>query len=200
MVGHDERLAHEHRAEGLRIGLPSSRPCEHAWAVHIQGRNLRDLDAAALGRLIRRPEDNSGAIVKPTDGRVLLLAEYAEIHGASPRLEKKPDESYSNIGFWGNPKDSVSWRFELEHPGTYDVVVRASSAGQSSRFLVKANDQSIRAMSRATASWSHFETYKVGWLAFKTAGLHTLIIAPDDAGTWNAIGLQYVELSKGVSR
>lgn len=42
MLGCNERLAYEHRPDGLVVKLPKTRPCNHAWALHIRGRNLRD--------------------------------------------------------------------------------------------------------------------------------------------------------------
>ncbi len=196
MVGYKKPLEYEHAADGLLLKLPETRPCEYAWALHIQGQRLRDFDILKLKKLTAQPEDKEVSVVKPVDGSIQLLAECAEIHGNSPKLETKPDESYSNIGYWGNPGDWVSWNFEVGDPGRYDVVVRASSAGRASGFLVEVNQQRIKASSRITSSWSDFETYKVGQFEINKKGLHTLTVTPDNTTMWNSIGLQYVKLKK----
>ena len=41
------------------------------------------------------------------DGSVVLHARDATIHGRTPRYES--GDGKDNIGYWSNPKDSVSW-------------------------------------------------------------------------------------------
>ncbi|MBE3068648.1 MAG: alpha-L-fucosidase, partial [Planctomycetes bacterium] len=53
-------------------------------------------------------------IRQAADGTITLRAVEADIHGTSPQYES--GDGKDNIGFWQNPKDSVSWRFRVERP------------------------------------------------------------------------------------
>ncbi len=48
-----EALAFECTEDGLAVELPKSKPCEHAWGLHIRGRSLRDYDAAEIMKQIK---------------------------------------------------------------------------------------------------------------------------------------------------
>ena len=46
MLGAAQPLAFEQTAKGLVVTLPETKPCEHAWALRIQGKGLRMKEAA----------------------------------------------------------------------------------------------------------------------------------------------------------
>ncbi len=44
LLGHEGNLSYSRTSEGLSVELPAARPCEHAWALCITGRKLRDFE------------------------------------------------------------------------------------------------------------------------------------------------------------
>lgn len=86
----------------------------------------------------------------------MLNADEAEIHGSSPRVEKKPNVDKSNIGYWDSADDWVSWRVKIPKIGVYSIAARISSAGRATRFAVELNDQRVEAESIRTGSWAEF--------------------------------------------
>jgi alpha-L-fucosidase len=60
LIGYKEQLTHEQTEDGLLVRLPSTRPCEHAWALRIEGRNLRDFDSDELSGVAAERLDSKG--------------------------------------------------------------------------------------------------------------------------------------------
>ena len=164
----------------LAVAMPDLQPCENAVVLKIRG---RDLKAAAPG-ITQRP-----------DGRVLLAAAEATIHGATPQYESGGGKD--QIGYWGDPKDYVSWDFRLTRPGTFDVEITYScSAGcDGSEFTVAAGDQALTGRSKATGTWATYTTGKLGTLRFGKAGMHALSVKPKSDPPWKVIGLKSVTLT-----
>ena len=198
LLGHKEKLNFKAAQDELTIELPEEKPCEHAWALLIQGKNLRNFDAEKIieqnekaieaARLAKIPRARKGVIV--------LMADKAEFHGSSPRLEQKPNMEYQNIGHWGSGSDWLSWDFKVDEPGTYDVYVETSSESKQSDFIISVNDQKVPASTKVTSSWSTFTLYKIGKVKLTKSGVNQLQFKPADSQTWTPIGLTYVKLVK----
>lgn len=186
MLGHPEPLIHEQTPDGLSVKLPEEKPCAHAWALKITGRQLRDF-----------PSREIVYTVKPDrEGDFLLDAADAEIHGPTPRLEQKSSAQKQNIGYWDNWRDSVSWRIEAPEKGDYDVTVRASSAYGISDFVIEMGARKRIGRSRPTLSWEEFVTIHVGRLRIDGPGEAELVFRPRDSASWKPLGLLDIRLEK----
>ena len=60
-------------------------------------------------RKAKRPSGPGG------DGRIVLPANEAEIHGNTPQYEH--DGEKDQIGFWADPNDYVSWDIKVAKAG-----------------------------------------------------------------------------------
>jgi alpha-L-fucosidase len=68
--------------------------------------------------------DNS--LAQRADRHIVLEAHRAEIHkaGADAGSQLVVERS-GNVAKWTDPRDSLSWRFKVVHPGTYRVRIRS---------------------------------------------------------------------------
>ena len=183
LLGHSGKLKWKQTADGLEVVLPVKRPSEHAFALKISGRQLQPMPIPPA------------ASHYDAQGRIVLEARDAKIHGDTPRYEL--DGAKDQIGFWSNPKDYVSWTFEVLRPGTYDVAVTYSCATGSAgdEFVIVSGDQKLTGKSVATGSWFTYATKNLGQLKFEKAGSYTLAVKPKTAPTWKTIGLQSVVMT-----
>ena len=55
------------------------------------------------------------------DGRIVLPARNADVHGVNVRYEARPDKD--TIGYWTRADDWVSWDFELARPGEFKAII-----------------------------------------------------------------------------
>ena len=114
LLGWSGDLRWEQTTIGLEVVLPAKRLCNYAFALKIKGDRLRP---SPLRESLAHYDE---------EGRIVLEAWNAEIHGQTPRYESSSEKD--QIGYWSNPQDYVSWDFEVLRPGTYEVAVTYSCA------------------------------------------------------------------------
>jgi len=185
LVGHDGRLPFRQTEDGLAVELPTRRPCKYAWALRITGKDLGSLKPYETLDLV--PADARGAFV--------LDADDAKLHGNTPKVEQKPGARKSNIGYWANPEDYVSWTIDVKKPGRYAVEVVYSCAGVSSCFTVAVGGQALTGESKVTGNWAEFTTHRLGEIDIPKAGRHVVTVKPTTPPAWKVIGLMSVSLS-----
>jgi alpha-L-fucosidase len=123
------------------------------------------------------------------DGVIALSAEDATLEGHGLKLENKGGASF--IGYWSNPKDSVSFSVRFEKAGVQTVGIewacpdKAAGSKTEVRLFDKDNKQ-IAALPwtvGTTGSWEKFQTAAVGGIEVPKAGIYTLrLVALDKPG------------------
>ena len=183
LLGHSGRLAWTQTTEGLVVSLPAQRPCEHVWAFRIDGAGLQPAPVVA-----------DVSIEVDAGGRFVLRAGEATIHGDSPRYEEGGGKD--QIGYWGDPKDFVSWDLRVAASGSFAVEITYSCAAGAagSEFVVEAGGQALTGKSVSTGSWADYRTDKLGTLTFDKPGTVTLAVRPKAEPKWKVIGLKSVTI------
>ncbi len=122
--------------------------------------------------------------VQLSDGKIILSALDAAVHGKTAKLESHPGNH--RIGFWTDPSDSVSWSFVPSRWGRYRVDLVYSLAGKGDSEIEIAinpgrtklelkNPDFDRATSiltaklKPTGSWYHYQTATIGVHYFNDA-------------------------------
>lgn len=183
LLGHAAALDWQQTGDGLVINLPEQKPCDLAYAFKISAPELNPV-AAVYDR----------AIVPGADGRIVLAAAEAEIHGVTPRYEYGGGKD--QIGAWAKAEDFVSWNFKLAKPGRYALEITYSCAPSApgSQFTVEAGGQKLTGKSALTGSWATYRTDPLGTLTFDKPGNLTLSVRPQAGAKWKVIGLKAVIL------
>jgi hypothetical protein len=138
------------------------------------------------GDLTVRPE---------ADGRIVLRARDADTHGPTPAYAGM--DGNDHIGWWGDPKDFVSWTFEAPRAGEYSVqaVYSCDRGAGGSAFTVTVGEQALPGESRETGSWKAYAPHDLGRIRVEKAGRHTLSVKPKTPPAWKVIGLNSVTLT-----
>ena len=100
------------------------------------------------------------AVVADADGRILLPAAKARIHGATPKYEHSGAKD--QIGYWNGAADFVSWDIKVTKPGTYAVEIAYSCTAAGSAFTVEVGGQKLSGTPISTGSWAKYRTDQVG--------------------------------------
>lgn len=113
------------------------------------------------------------ALTAGKDGVFALDAADAELHGNSIAVETM--DGRSNIGFWLNASDFVSWKIKVEKAGRYEAVMEyALDAGSNgSEFVVKAGNVGCPGKLKSTGNWKTYVSKTVGVLELP-AGVQTI--------------------------
>ncbi len=133
------------------------------------------------------------ALAQDKQGALRLLADDAEIHGATARVE---GEHHRNIGFWTDASDSVSWEARISRPGTFQVEVvqacPADSAGTA--YTLSAGGQTLSCTVAPTGGWQDYKTVVPGRLSFDHPCHVTVTLAPGTLKGYAVMNLRAVSL------
>lgn len=166
--------------EAIKVVLPERLPdqADSVLVLEIQG----------------EPEVERVILRQQADGAVVLGAGSADIHGPTPRLEYQTPRG--NIGYWGDPNDSVSWEFEIRKPGEFEVELSYScdDPAAGSEFTVSVGGQAVEGRTKPTGGWNRFARESLGRIRLGKPGRYTLTVQPKSEPKWQAMGLESVTL------
>ncbi len=186
LLGHGE-VPFRRTAGGLVVSLPKDRPCDHAYVLKVTG-----LDVAA-SRPLPPPPPAPVIVRAAADGTLTLPANAAQLHGSV----QVQSGSETNIGFWSDPQDSVSWRARFGAAGVYGITARIATAAGTTTFTVSVDGgTSVTLSAPDTKDWNVFQDVSGGPLRVDTAGDHTVTVRPADPNTWKAMNLASLTLTK----
>jgi putative membrane-bound dehydrogenase-like protein len=121
---------------------------------------------------------NQPVVVRPSDGRLALLATNCEIYGGEITFEKP----FQNIGYWHGVQDQVVWMVQLDKPGEFDVYLDwacdPDSAGNA--YVLEGTRTELRGKVASTGGWDKYQQRKIGTVMLD-AGSHRLTLRPDGA-------------------
>lgn len=130
------------------------------------------------------------------DGRIVLHARDAVVHGRVVRYEPEPHKN--TIGYWSDPKDTVSWDFEVTESGEYRVEILQGcgkgSGGSKVDFAV--GTQVLSVTVRDTGGFQNFITRDIGRLRFENPGRYTLTVTPQHKAGVAVMDLREVTLTR----
>ena len=129
---------------------------------------VRGIDKAGvavmnLKAITLRPASEGQDVVLPAaDGSVELDASDATVHGVTLRYEPNPKKLC--LGYWSNPADWASWRFEVGTPGPYRVEIQqgcgAGHGGSTAKVVVA--DAAFEFTVEDTGHFQNFRAREVG--------------------------------------
>jgi len=184
LLGSDAKLEWSQDDKGLAVALPEQKPCDYAFALKIEGKGLQPAEV---------PEQSS--VIRPAaDGSLTLDADGAELHGVQVQVESRG--GHSNVGFWDNPKDWISWKLQLPKGGAYQVTASIAAAAGDSELVLEAPGQQLAGKAARTNGWDDFQAVALGKLELKQAGECVVKLRPRDAATWKPINLRFLKLAK----
>lgn len=143
---------------------------------------LPSLFCAAARAQEKTPEAAPSAavsqVIKPReDGKIVLHASAAKIHGATLRYEPEPHKD--TLGYWTNKDDTASWEFEIPEAGRYrlSLLVGCGNGSGGSLVHVRLDEKTIPFIVRETGGFQNFKPVKLGEHVL-AAGRHRLALEP----------------------
>ncbi|MDQ2688188.1 MAG: alpha-L-fucosidase, partial [Armatimonadota bacterium] len=181
LLGAHGKAAWKRTADGLEVTLPAQKPCDHAWALKIEGLNLAASQPAP---------PVTPAIHAAADGTLTLPPDGADLTGAV----QFQNNAVPNIGIWDDPKDTVGWRVHFDAPGDYAVTAKVSAASGGTAFVLDAGGgAAVTFAVPKTDSWDDYQTV-TGTLKIDKIGDTTITARSADPAAWHAMNLATVIL------
>ena len=112
------------------------------------------------------------------DGRIVLHARDAIVHGRSLRYEPEPHKD--TLGYSTDPSDWVEWEFEVPEAGTYAVqILQGCGKGSGgSKVEFSAGGQTLPVTVQDTGGFQNFVSRDIGQIRLEKAGRYTLTVKP----------------------
>lgn len=140
------------------------------------------------------------AIPPQADGTYVLGAEDAEIHGQTAQVETKGN--VSNIGFWTNAKDSVSWTLAVpaaqakSYQAQIEYACETGTAGTTYAVTLDGpTPQTLTATVQDTGGWDQFHKVPIDGTLTLTAGTATLRVVPQKMPGFAVMNLRRITLT-----
>jgi alpha-L-fucosidase len=184
LLGSPEKLTWRQTADGLEVTVPVSKPCDHAYALKIEGLNL------AASHPIPPPPP---AVRADANGLMTLTPDTAVPHG---RVNAQGG-AVPNLGYWDNAGDTVSWTVHFDAPGTYAVSAKTSAANGPTAFVLDTGAGASAPMAvPKTGGWDDYVVLTGGTLRVAAAGDHVLTVRAADPASWQPMNLAFLILRK----
>jgi alpha-L-fucosidase len=185
LLGHSGKLDWVHDTGGLTVRLPQQPPSEYAVVLKVICRNLEGF----------KPElavPPVAAVQADAAGAYLLKADDAETHGT---LHTETRGGVSNVGFWDNAADWLSWKVSVKRPGRYRIIASIATPNAGAALSAEAAGHAAVAPVPATGSWDVFTEVELGDLNVGQAGEQSIALRPGSAQRWKPLNLRWVKLA-----
>jgi alpha-L-fucosidase len=175
-----KRVSAEQSGDGVVLRLPAAAPSPYASVVRLQ---------------VRGPLEVAKILPKQApDGTLTLTALEADVHnvlGTDAQVETR--DGVPNIGYWTDARAYVSWRFQIDRPGTFEVTADLAARQAGSRLQLVSGEQKVAAEAPATGDYGTYRKAALGKLTLDRAGEHEIALRPVAAG-WKAINVRSLTL------
>jgi hypothetical protein len=141
-----------------------------------------------------RAADGLPEIAPDAEGNFLLGADDAELHGGQIKAEDR--DGKSNISFWDNADDWVSWEVKFDKPGVFQVSASAATVNDRCEFVVEIAGQQLAGKPAQTADWDEFQEEHLGRMKIQQPGEQVLKVRAKGAQNWQPMNLRFVKLTK----
>ncbi len=184
LLGYKGKLEWSQTADGLVVKLPPTRPSKYTCGLKISGKNLKPTPI---------PEQTT-KIEADANGNFTLLAESAELHGNGINTEEKNGKT--NIGFWDNATDSVSWKVNFTKAGKFSVSGSIATVHADAEAAVELGKSTAVGSLPNTGDWGKFSQTSFGEITVSEPGVQLLKLRAADASKWKAINVRSLTLTR----
>ena len=167
---------------------------EDGLTVNLTGDAPDEIASVVVLKLKGEPNPLVRATLQGEDGRVVLSALDADIHSqqnTTPRIES-PGEP-ANIGYWTEPSAWLSYKFQLQKAGTFDVILETAAIADGSRLRVRVGDERLRLRLPNTGDFGKYTETTAGRVTLSGAGVYDLEVRPREQD-WQPVNLRSVKL------
>lgn len=136
------------------------------------------LGTVVVVELLEKAETASLVVRPAEDGRVLLHARDAVVHGRTLRFEPEPHKD--TLGYWTDPNDYATWHFEVDKRGEYEVEILQGCGKGSGGSVVEfvAAGQTLKVTVEDTGGFQRFVARGIGRFRLDKPGEYALRVKP----------------------
>ena len=184
LLGYDGSVQWQQTPEGLAVTVPAQKVSAYTCALRIAGTDLKPA-----------PIPEVSVVVSPdAEGHFVLKPDDANLQGDQIKIEAQGGEP--NIGFWDKAEESVSWKINVDKPGTFTVSASCATPHPEAQFAIEVAGQPLVGQPASTSGWADFRVLELGRIEITKTGEQEVQVRSQDAQRWKAINLRYVKLTR----
>jgi len=165
---------------GISINVPKEAPDLISTVIKVEIKGELNVDLLLPG------QDKKGNLV--------LEPEYADMNNRySTHLKLEQQNGKSNIGNWIDKRLWISYTFEINKPGTFNVDADLAAQNKSGLVFNLGGKEKQNVMLNPSGSFSKYQVVNLGTLTFDEPGTYTLEIRPVKEG-WSPVKMRNIEL------
>ena len=178
--------------------LPVSKT-DRAFIVTVPKAAPDPIDTVVVLELDGEPKTVSLAVEPDADGKIVLHAKDAIVHGRTVRYEPEPHKN--TVGYWTDASDWVHWDFDVKTPGTYavDILQGCGKGSGGSTVDFSTAEQTLTVTVQDTGGFQNFVTRRIGQVRFDKPGRQTLTVKPTRKPGLAVMDLRMVTLTPAGS-
>jgi alpha-L-fucosidase len=169
-------LVMQSSSDGLTLSLTTAAPDPVSSTIVLQVKGPLEIASAGLAQ--------------DYDGRIVLPAEDARLHGNEIKYEA--GDQRDCLGFWTNPADWADWSFQITRPGKFEVTAEIAAL-EGASLKVSVGDSTSTGAAAATGDYGKFRVARLGVLEIASPGKVTLAVRPITDG-WHPLNLKSIRL------
>lgn len=149
----------------------------------------------SVGAQMMRPNPDYVPNPQAADGKIVLPAINAHVHGRMLRVEPLPHKN--TLGYWVRPEDYATWEFTVTKPGTFAVEI-LQGCGKDNGGSVVEFSVGHQALSHTVEDTGHFQNFvprTIGEFRLDNPGRFTLTVRARTKAAAAVMDLRQVTLS-----
>jgi alpha-L-fucosidase len=165
---------------GLNVNLTGNAPDPIASVVELKLRGEPNVLVRAT------PQDENG--------RVVLKAVDVDIHSrmnTTPRVESQDENAH--LGYWTDPAAWVQFKFQLNTPGTFDVIADTAAANDGNQLNFEISGEQLKLDVPNTRNMAAFTETSAGRVTLPNPGVYEVDVRPIEQG-WKEVNLRTIKL------
>jgi alpha-L-fucosidase len=163
-------------------------------SVRLTGEAPDSIASVVVLKLRGAPNVLVRATPQEEDGRVVLKAVDVDIHSrmnTTPRVESQ-DES-AHLGYWTDPTAWVQFKFQLDRPGTFDVIAETAAANAGNQLQIKIGEEQLQLKVPNTGNLASYREASAGRVTLSKPGVYEVDVRPREEG-WKEVNLRSIKL------
>ena len=151
-------------------------------------------DAASLRipQLRETPEQREARLQWFRDAKFGMFVHWGPAATGGVKAERRLD--VPNLGYWTNPKGTVSWPIGIASPGRYAVQAEAASPYSGVRFTVAVGHRTVMGEAPNTGSHDNYVEVDLGTAEFPNVEKVVVRVTAAEPDRWRPINLRNVKL------
>ncbi len=166
--------------EGITVRLAGSAPDDAVSVIRLELTEAPNaLPEPPLG------QDEQGTVLLPA-----YRAQFENLQGPGAAYHEKHDA----VDEWESATAKVYWNFQIEKPGTFDIIALAAARQQSAVIVTAGGESRTVRIAAQDKDQRGYQPLHLGQITITEPGSQTLSLMPD-AARWNPIRLREVRLT-----